>query len=282
MLNSPRAAPCAPQSRAASAAYHTSQLIGLAALLLVATAAHAAPNDAYRQTTGPAFGAPYAPPAPANDARYRPLDGSPRYATGSTGPSARNGYPSPHNLPAIWSGGYAGLNAGYGWGRTAVSAPGFGAANPSGGLGGLHAGYNWQSGNIVFGTEADLNLSWAQNTSTFAGGASINSHPTWVSSLRGRLGYAFNNTLVYGTLGLALTNTNFTLQQPGSYTQLSETQFGYVVGLGAEYKITPQASLRLEALHYGFADKNLNLGSGITPLSSSLNTVRAGMTFHFN
>jgi outer membrane immunogenic protein len=282
MLTLPRAARCALMPRAP---YHASHLVSVTAVVMMSNVAYAAPANQYRPVEKPLFGVPYAPPpAPTStdDTRYRALDGSPRYATGSTAPSPRNGYPSPHNMPTIWAGAYAGLNAGYGWGRTAVTAPGFGAANPSGGLGGLHAGYNWQANNIVYGVEGDLNLNWAQNTSTFASGYAINSHPTWVSSLRGRLGYAFDNVMVYGTLGLALTNTNFTLQQPATYTQLTETQFGYVVGLGAEYKLAPQASVRLEALHYGFADKNLNYGSAITPLSSSLNTVRAGLTFHFN
>jgi outer membrane immunogenic protein len=290
MLTSLRAVPCA---RGSHSRLMAASLITSASLLLLPQSTSAASGDFYRPAARPAcacggvtttagFGTPYAAPAPLDEGRYRPLDGSPRYATGPNAPAPRRGYVSPYDMPAVWAGAYGGLNAGYGWGDTSVSAPGFGSTNPSGGLGGLHGGYNWQSGNIVFGGEADLDLNWAQSSTTYGSGNSLSSHPTWVSSLRGRAGYAFNNFMIYGTLGLALANTNLTLQQPGAITQMSETQFGYVIGLGGEMKIAPQISLRLEALHYGFADKNLSYGSSITPLSSSLNTVRAGISFHFN
>jgi outer membrane immunogenic protein len=261
--------------------------LSAAALVIVPGPAVAAGNDSYRSaprtacacdgvtTTSAGFGTPYAPPAPAVQSRYRPLDGSPRYATG---PTNQPGY----DLPAVWAGAYLGVNAGYGWGKTDVGSAGFGSTNPSGGLGGLHGGYNWQSGNIVFGLEADLDLSWMESSTTFSGGNAMSSHPGWVTSARGRAGYAVNNFLVYGTLGLALANTNLTLQQPGLSSQLLETQFGYVLGAGVEMKIAPQISVRIEALHYGFADKNVSVNGATTPLSTNLNTVRAGLTFHLN
>jgi outer membrane immunogenic protein len=269
-----------------------------AVLVALHGSAIAAPNDYYKPvaakpcacdgvTTASGYGTPYAPPPKMADNRYRPLDGSPRYATGPNAPASRGGYgagayQAPYDLPAVWTGAYLGINAGYGWGKTSVALPGYGATSPSGGLGGLHGGYNWQSGNFVFGAEADLDLSWMESTSTFSSGNTLTSHPGWVSSARGRAGYAFNNFLIFGTVGLALTNTNFTLQQPGASNQMIETQFGYVIGAGVEMKVAPQISVRLEALHYGFADKNVSYNGSTTPLSTDLNTVRAGLTFHLN
>jgi hypothetical protein len=58
-----------------------------------------------------------------------------------------------------WAGPYAGATVGYEWG-TIDNNP----AHPNGVAGGLEAGFNWQNGNIVYGGEADINLSAADNT----------------------------------------------------------------------------------------------------------------------
>ena len=62
----------------------------------------------------------------------------------------------------------------------------------------VSSAYNWQSGQFVYGVEADLQASGADDT--FA--AYKFSNP-WFGTVRGRVGYAFNNILLYGTLGLA-------------------------------------------------------------------------------
>lgn len=272
-------------------------------LSLLPNAAFAGSNDAYRLsaaqptcacsgvTTTSGYGTPYTPPPSSyREPSYRPLDNSPRYvapqATAYTPPVRRDlgrpVYAAPYDAPALWTGLYMGAHAGYGWGKTGASAPGFGSATPTGALGGLHGGYNWQTGSYVFGAEGDLDLSWMDGSTTYSSGNSLTSHPGWASSVRGRAGYAFNNFLVYGTAGLALTNTNVTLQQAGTSTRLLETQFGYVIGAGIEMKLAPQLSARIEALHYGFADKNVSYNGATMPLSNDMNTVRAGLTFHFN
>jgi outer membrane immunogenic protein len=92
-----------------------------------------------------------------------------------------------------WSGAYAGLNLGYEWGKVTNSA-----VNPSGLAGGGQVGYNWQSGQFVFGGETDLQLSGADDTF-----APFKFSNPWFGTLRGRAGVAFNNVLLYATLGLA-------------------------------------------------------------------------------
>jgi outer membrane immunogenic protein len=269
------------------------------ALCTLTTTAAAQSADAYRPvratastpacacsgvtTTSAGYGTPYAPPSSNSQPSYRALDNSPRYVAPQRGDVGRPSYLGAYDPPAIWTGSYLGAHLGYGWGKTGISAAGLGSTSTSGGIGGLHGGYNWQSGNVVFGAEGDLSLSWMDGSSTFTSGGYMTSHPGWTSSIRGRLGYAFNNFLVYGTTGLALTSTNFTVQQGGSTTQSAETQFGYVIGAGVDMKIAPQISARVEALHYGFADKNINYNGAVnTPLSNDMTTLRAGLTFHFN
>src|SRR5437588_11582233 len=58
-----------------------------------------------------------------------------------------------------WAGPYLGGNIGYAWGSI-----GNNGARPSGFVGGVQGGYNWQSGPVVFGLEADLQASGANDT----------------------------------------------------------------------------------------------------------------------
>src|SRR5262245_28627406 len=84
--------------------------------------------------------------------------------------------------PFSWAGFYIGLQGGYGWldaKQTIVSdALALGICSTSGlvdscslrtggGVFGGFAGYNWQSGNIVFGVEADGSWTGLKRTQTF-------------------------------------------------------------------------------------------------------------------
>ena len=101
-------------------------------------------------------------------------------------------YPPPASV-YNWTGFYAGLNLGYEWGTVTNSG-----IDPSGVAGGGQVGYNWQIGQFVFGAETDIQASSADDT--FAPYKFSN---PWFGTLRGRAGFAINNVLLYGTLGLA-------------------------------------------------------------------------------
>src|SRR5881628_217932 len=92
-----------------------------------------------------------------------------------------------------WAGPYLGGNIGYAWGSVSNNG-----AKPSGFAAGVQGGYNWQSGPWVFGLEADIKASGAN--ATFAPWKFSN---PWFGTVRGRVGYALNNVLFYGTGGLA-------------------------------------------------------------------------------
>src|SRR5436309_1464417 len=95
-----------------------------------------------------------------------------------------------------WAGPYLGGNIGYAWGSVANNP-----AKPSGFAGGVQGGYNFQSGPLVFGLEADIQASGANDT--FAPWKFSN---PWFGTVRGRVGYALNNILFYGTGGPAFEN----------------------------------------------------------------------------
>jgi outer membrane immunogenic protein len=175
-----------------------------------------------------------------------------------------------YSAPAVsglynWSGPYAGLNIGYEWGRVTNTV-----GEPSGLLGGGQVGYNWQSGQFVFGAETDIQFSGADDT--FAPWKFSN---PWFGTLRGRAGVAFNNVLLYATLGLAYGELK------GEFLGLSETktEVGWAGGVGAEYGFTPNWSARVEYLYMDLASRNFSITGTDNGLHA--NMLRLGVNYHF-
>ena len=164
-----------------------------------------------------------------------------------------------------WAGVYAGLNLGYGWGKVTNTG-----ANPSGLLGGGQLGYNWQSGQFVYGVEGDLQASGADDT--FAGYKFTN---PWFGTVRGRAGYAFNNILLYGTLGLAFGDLR---GEFGGGVE-THTMAGWAGGVGGEVGLARNWSVKAEYLYMDLADR----GFGITGMDNGYrsNMFRMGFHYHF-
>jgi outer membrane immunogenic protein len=173
----------------------------------------------------------------------------------------------PAAQPAIynWSGFYAGGNLGYEWGKVTNSS-----MEPSGVAGGLQAGYNWQNANFVFGGETDIQLSGADDT--FAPWKFSN---PWFGTLRARGGYAFNNILVYATLGLAYGD----VKAERSGLEESKTQFGWTGGLGAEFGFTPNWSAKVEYLYMDLGSRTYTVTGTDNGFSASV--LRIGVNYHF-
>ena len=114
--------------------------------------------------------------------------------------------PSPFYAPAPaaynWGGGYVGLNAGYEWGKDhqCRRRPGGSARRRAGRL------QLAERRNSCSAAETDFQFTGADDT--FAPYKFSN---PWFGTLRGRVGYAMNNILVYGTLGLAYGELTGTL-----------------------------------------------------------------------
>jgi outer membrane immunogenic protein len=177
--------------------------------------------------------------------------------------------PTPYYSPAPavynWSGVYAGLNVGYGWGKVTNTS-----VDPNGILGGGQIGINWQSGQFVYGAETDLQGSGASDT--FA--AYKFSNP-WFGTLRGRVGYAFNNMLVYGTAGLAYGD----LKGQFGGTVETHTLAGWTAGIGAEVGFTPAWSVKAEYLYMDLADRGFAITGMDNGYRSSI--ARFGVNYHF-
>jgi outer membrane immunogenic protein len=99
----------------------------------------------------------------------------------------------------------------------------------------------------------------------------------WVASVRGRLGYAFGSTLVYGTGGVAFLNTD-------DADPFDDTLTGWVAGAGVEHKLRDNLSLGLEGLYYSFEDDVSESADGLratADLERDFWTVQARITYHF-
>jgi outer membrane immunogenic protein len=164
-----------------------------------------------------------------------------------------------------WTGPYLGGNLGYLWGDTTRNP-----TNPSGIAGGVHGGYNWQTGQFVFGAEADISATNASDT--FAPWKFSN---RWFSTVRGRVGYALNNILFYGTGGFAFGDGTANV---GALSE-SKTHFGWSAGLGMEVGLTSNLTARVEYLFVDLADKPYALTGTSNGFTSSL--LRLGFSYRF-
>jgi outer membrane immunogenic protein len=196
-----------------------------------------------------------------------------------------------------WDRFYIGLNGGYSWGRSRTDGTFYNATtgallvptatqtlNLNGGIFGGQIGKNWQSGNTVFGLEADAQWSGEKGSTIFVcttpptGGAcnpltsgpgfgvsptaTFNQRISWFATFRGRLGATLSPTvLAYITGGFAVAGiktdgviSGFTIQQLATSAAFSHdtTRGGWVVGAGLEGRLSGNWTGKIEALYMDF------------------------------
>jgi outer membrane immunogenic protein len=179
-----------------------------------------------------------------------------------------------------WSGFYIGVHGGGGWGsKDATSAPyPFAAAtitpdaatiDVTGWLAGGQFGGNYQVGMWVFGVEAQA--SWADltgsatctSTSTTGGiatavSANCSAKVNALGTVSGRLGVAFDRTLVYAKGGAAWTNDKYELTSTSALLptfNANHTRWGWMVGGGLEFGFTDNWSGVIEYNYLDFGTR---------------------------
>jgi outer membrane immunogenic protein len=190
--------------------------------------------------------------------------------------------PPPAMAPAYnWSGFYIGVNGGGGWGHSNWDASSD-RIGLSGGLVGGTAGYNWQLGSAVLGIEGDID--WANlkgtNSSTLCP-AGCSTSDSWLSTVRGRAGYAFGGVLPYVTGGLALGDIR--AATPG-FAGASNTSAGWTAGGGIEFALPGNWSAKAEYLYVDLGRFNCGVSCNGLPtdnVSMHDNVVRAGVNYRF-
>jgi outer membrane immunogenic protein len=181
-----------------------------------------------------------------------------------------------------WSGWYAGINGGYGFGNSAWSAAtGSSSFDTSGGLVGGTVGYNHQIGRFVLGLEGDIDASWIKGTTTTVPcTTSCETSNSWLGTARGRIGYAFNRVLPYVTGGAAFGDIKAT---PAGFGGSRDTNVGWTAGAGVEVALAGRWSAKAEYLYADLGD--INCPAGNCAVASNVdfttNIVRGGVNYHF-
>lgn len=190
--------------------------------------------------------------------------------------------------PAIhdWTGGYAGLHGGWGWGRlrggflaSGVPDDGdpysfarSGTFNSDGFVAGVQSGYGIQLDTLYFGLEADLSYaridgarSWpftVENVEIEEGvfapvdtSIRLAGRTDWLGTFRGRVGLPLDNVLIYGTAGLAVGG----VRMEGFGGSDRSTRFGWTGGGGIEVAFD-RWSVRGEYLYYDLGKKSFGGG----------------------
>jgi outer membrane immunogenic protein len=154
-----------------------------------------------------------------------------------------------------WTGFYLGANAGYGSARAASSVTVAGATTEidSGSLNGAvlggQLGANWQVNALVLGLEGDLQWADQKQSATVAGITGTHRINTF-GTIRGRLGYAFDRWMLYGTAGWAYGTYRTELTVPPFATvSASSSRGALAVGGGVEAAFANNWTAKLEYLY---------------------------------
>jgi outer membrane immunogenic protein len=185
---------------------------------------------------------------------------------------------------AYWNGVYVGLNAGYGWANTSVSNVGgiavTGSSDLNGFVGGGQIGYNWQGASpLVLGIEADFQGTTQRRTDS-GSGLSLKQELPYFGTVRGRIGYAIDRAMIYGTGGFAYTNYKMTVSGAGLTASDDSAKTGWTLGGGVEWKFVPNWSTRIEYLYVDTGNSSFNLAGVPITGRAKENIVRIGLNYH--
>jgi outer membrane immunogenic protein len=224
-------------------------------------------------------------------------------------------------LVQSWTGFYVGVNGGYGWSANKSTASSFAddggvrsgvpvtSFDSNGGFGGGQIGYNLQRSRFVFGVEADIQGSGIKGSGKAVANADFgdtiatangNGDLDWFGTVRGRLGYTLDRSLIYFTGGLAFGGvkkpslTADDRKDGGTLATLGggdTTKTGFVLGGGLEYAINPAWSLKGEYQYIDLGTTKTSIAAsdsvdGGNSVAGSLNTenkyhtVRVGLNYH--
>jgi outer membrane immunogenic protein len=222
------------------------------------------------------------------------------------GPTPAPAYTKAPAMAALydWTGFYVGGHASYGWshsnGQTTDTADGRlfapGSNSSSAFHGGGQIGFDYMvPSRVVFGVVATIS-SGGSNTNTFIGpNVTITSEgKTDVSgNLRGRVGYAFDALLLYGTGGWGWSRGSSTRTQvagtvgnatPGTVESVSTSSSGWTVGGGLDYAFARNWDVFAEYRHAG--PRSITIAFPIaqrsTTSSASTDVIEVGVNWRLN
>jgi outer membrane immunogenic protein len=142
------------------------------------------------------------------------------------------------------------------------------------------------TGNFLLGLEGELGVLGVSQgaTTVFDGHVWSTEVGPFMSTLRGRAGYAFGDWLVYGTGGLAVaTIEDISIgNTPGETAREDGLRAGWVAGGGVEYAASDRWSVRAEFLHMDFGrEEGASANNEQHYFENTLNVFRVGASYAF-
>jgi outer membrane immunogenic protein len=196
-----------------------------------------------------------------------------------------------------WTGVYLGVNGGYTFGGSkwsdSVTGNSSGSFGTSGFIFGGTVGANYQVGSLVFGVEGDGGWADASGFGTFTAtslcAAGCLTRDTWLSTARGRVGYAFDRYLVFAAAGAAFGDIRANFSN-GPISR--STEAGWTIGAGIEVALGRNWSAKAEYLFVDLADGSCTTactianpnGPALVPnvaVKFDESIVRAGVNYRF-
>ncbi|MFB9948290.1 outer membrane protein [Rhizobium puerariae] len=189
-----------------------------------------------------------------------------------------------------WTGFYLGANVGGGFaGDDSVGMHSgdahlgdFGSVDVSGFAGGGQIGYNFQfDNNWVIGLEADFQGADISD-SVSEGGIRTSSKIDWYGTVRPRVGYALDRTLIYGTGGLAYGHIDYKASVGGvKAIDDDKTKVGWVLGAGVEHAFTDHLTAKVEYQYVNFDHFNAGDSALWTKATPDFHSIRVGLNYKF-
>jgi outer membrane immunogenic protein len=195
-------------------------------------------------------------------------------------PAPQPYYKAPAFVQAYnWTGFYIGVNGGGGFGRSTWDSTG--TFNISGGLVGGTLGYNYQIGQAVLGVEGDIDWADINGTTNTACAFGCKTSDHWLSTVRGRLGYAADRFMPFVSGGAAFGDIR--ASTPG-FPGATNTNAGWTVGGGLEFAFAGNWTAKAEYLYVDLGKFNCGISCGAFPTDNvkfTTNIVRAGINYRF-
>jgi outer membrane immunogenic protein len=180
-----------------------------------------------------------------------------------------------------WTGYYAGLQAGPGWGTSDVTgtegAPFSVAPDLDGGFVGGHVAGLWQFDQAVVGAEAELNYSSIDGTVQAGPAGVIGTDVQWFGSVNAKGGFAMDRVLIYGLGGLAVAGIE-TSQDAFARTR---TNVGWTVGAGVDYAMTNNIVVGAQYRYYDFGSEHYDAPDDFPDRDQKLNLNTFSVTFSY-
>ncbi|BCJ91378.1 membrane protein [Terrihabitans soli] len=202
-----------------------------------------------------------------------------------TSASVAADYAAPVENVDVWSGYFVGIAGGYAFKDVDVDNDDGAFEDDLGSddfIIGAYYGRNWQSDNLVFGLDSSFNYIGLEEDDVLGdvGGPELDVEANFLGLSRVKVGFAFDNTLIYAAGGIA--TTIISVDEVGTGEDDDDWAFGFTVGAGVEHKFSEHWSARIEYAYFSIESDEIEFDTaGTVDVDLEGHIVRGGVAYHF-